>query len=170
MYDRLGYSIRDSSSLFFCFTRTDILYSCDTKVQIDYGTIPLLLNIPVGRKELVFINTGPWFGFRLNARNLGVAYDVKRANISTTLTKYGVYSDMEKIIKDYDYGLIAGCGVSLPVRNSKVELALQYRLGFRDVFNRPEVNTLINSSDRGAIVHNRALTFLIGIKIPSSEN
>lgn len=170
MFDKLGYSLKDSSSLFYCFTRTDKMYYCDTRVQIDYATIPVLLNIPVGRKDMFFINTGPWFGLRLNARNVGVAYNVAHSSISTTLNKYVVYSDMDKIITDYDYGWIAGCGISLPVGDYKVELGLQYRLGFLDVFNRSEVYNLINTSDRGAMIHNRALTFLIGIKMPSFYN
>jgi len=170
-FERKGYSIQDSSSSFYRIIKDENQrYYVDTRVQTDYAIIPALLSFPVGKSEKFFLSTGPWFGFKLNARTVGAAYDEYNSGTRYQLRKTVVYDDLEKAIKDYDIGWIFGCGASIPiVKNYKVDMALQYSTGFRDVFDKSGSGNQQNPYDPGIIIRNRTISLLLGFKIPSAD-
>jgi hypothetical protein len=170
-FERKGYSIRDSSSSFYRIIKDENqIYYVDTKVQTDYAIIPALLSFPFGKSEKIILSTGPWFGFKLNARTVGTAYNEYHSGNSYQLRKTVVYDDLEKAIKDYDLGWIISCGVSIPiVKNYKVNVALQYSTGFRDVFDTSGLGSKNNPYDPGLIIRNRTFSLLLGFKIPSTD-
>jgi len=167
-FERKGYSMKDSSSLFYRYLKNDNpTYYIDTKVQVDYAIIPFLISVPLGKSQKLFFNTGPWLGLKLNARNVGVAYNEYRSESSYTIRKTIIYDDIEKLIKDNDIGWIFGCGVSLPVeKNYRVDIALQYSTGFKNVFNNSAEGNQQNLYDPDPIIRFRTISLLIGFRIP----
>jgi hypothetical protein len=169
-FDRKGYSLKDSSSSFYQYIRnSNQVYYVDSKVQIDYAIIPALLSFRAGKADRISISTGPWVGLKLNARNVGVAYNETRSASAYQLRETVIYDDFEKAIKNYDLGWIFGCGVSVPVvKNYKVEMALQYSIGFRDVYCNPETGIQQTPSDPVHVIRNRTISLLLGFRIPST--
>ena len=171
-FERKGYSMKDSSASFFIYlNKSTPLYYVDTKVQIDYAVIPLLMSFPVGKSQIVFFNTGPWIGLKLNARNVGVAYNEMRSESGYTVNKTIIYDDLERYIKDNDIGWIFGARVSLPLLNRfKVDLALRYSTGFNNVYNKTIVEEQQSSSISDYVIRNMTISFLIVITIPPSSH
>jgi opacity protein-like surface antigen len=169
-FERKGYSMKDSSASFLKYLdKGTPMYYVDSKVQIDYAVIPLLMNLSFGKSQMFFFNTGPWLGIKLNARNVGVAYNESRSEYYYTVSKTVIYDDLEKYIKDNDIGWIFGAGISVPFLNRyKVDLALRYSTGFNNVYNKAIVAKQQSSSIADHVIMNRTISFLIGITIPPS--
>ncbi len=166
-FERKGYSMNDSSALFFRHMNSTPMYSVNAKIFTDYAIIPVLFSLPIGKSQKVFINFGPWLGLKLNARNVGVAYNEERSASSYSVMKTVVYDDLERLIKDNDLGWIFRTGVSLPLFNKyKVDLALQYSSGFKDVYNKSLFADQQNLSIQDFVIRNRTISFLIGFTIP----
>jgi hypothetical protein len=171
-FERKGYSMKDSSALFYKYMNKGTpMYYVDTKVQIDYAVIPLLMSFPIGKSQMVFFNTGPWLGLKLNARNVGVAYNEIHSESSYMVNKTVIYDDLERYIKDNDIGWIFSTRVSLPLFNRyKVDLALQYSTGFKNVYNTTIVAEQQSSSVADHVIRNRTISFIVGFTIPASKH
>jgi hypothetical protein len=169
-FERKGYSMKDSSASFFKYLNKGTpMYYVDAKVQMDYAVIPLLMNLSFGKSHIFFFNTGPWLGLKLDARNVGVAYNESRSESYYTVTKTVIYDDLVRYIKSTDIGWIFGIGISVPfLKRDKVDLALRYNTGFNNVFNKTIVAEQQSSSIADHEIRNRTISFLIGITIPQA--
>ncbi len=167
-YERNGYSIKDSSDSFhkyYEFYGPD--YFVDTKIGIDNIMLPALIDLSFGKSYSFYINTGPYIAARLNAFCTGEAFSSNDDGSMFELEKTVVHDDIEKVIKPYDYGWIAGAGITIPVnRNLKIDLGLRYSTGFRDIYESPySYDTSL--SGRGAVfVRKSSVSFQAGIRIP----
>ena len=171
-FERKGYSLKDSSALFYSYlNKSTPMYNVNTKVQIDYAVIPLLMSFPVGKSQMVFLSTGPWLGLKLNARNIGVAYNEVRSESDYTVSKTVIYDDLERYIKNNDIGWIFSARVSLPLLNRyKVDLALRYSTGFKNVYNTTIAAERQSSSVEDFVIRNRTISLLIEITIPTADH
>ena len=173
-FDRKGYSLKDSSTTFYRVTRDyNTLYYVNTRTIIDYAVVPALLCFPLGRSGRLFLNTGPWIGLKLNARNIGTAFNSTHAGTSYTLKKTVIYNDIEKLLQNYDYGWIMGCESLWPILNgrSDINVTLQYSSGLRQVYNNHSYSENDGTkSNANAVIQNGTLSFIIGIRIPSTNN
>jgi hypothetical protein len=170
LFESKGYSLKDSSASFYKYLDGQSMYYVDTDVETTYAVIPALLNFPLGSSERFFFTTGPWFGLKLNARTAGTAYNEIRSRTRYELIKTTVYDDLEKAMKGWDAGWIFSCGASFPVvKNYKVELSLQYHIGFRNVFDAYGAGGQGNPHEKGFNIRNRTLSLLLGFSIPSKN-
>ena len=167
-FDVTGYSLRDSSDSFNRYIITgEAFYHVNTKTSVDYLTVPLLISIHPGRGGRFFINTGPFAGIKLNARCKGEVY--YNPESSGTYTRYRriVYDDMERAIKDNNFGWIVEGGFATPLfRRLAMECGLQYRRGFGEVYDDsylPENGSFFND---GTVFENSSLSLRIGIRVP----
>jgi hypothetical protein len=168
-FEGKGYSLRDSSTLFFLsYNGGGTLYDVDSRVDIDYIEIPLLINFKLGKS--LFFNTGPWLGLQLNSRVTGTAYDDIRSETGYIIRKTVIYDDMEKIIKDNDAGWMFSGGISLPVKNGyRANISLRYSTGLVNVFD----NATSGYDHYGAnelSIQNGTVSFLIALVIPRSDH
>lgn len=170
-FERTGYSLNDSSSYFYRYENNyGDLSSVDTRTTIDYIVIPALIEFTFGKKNIFFFNTGPFLGTRLNARCNGTAYREIRLGSSYTRTETTVSDDIEGLIRNNDHGWLFGTGVIIPFyREYKINLALLYRQGFTDAFNRSYFSDHNITEPVESIIRTAAVTFHIGIKIPSGK-
>lgn len=167
LFQKKGYSLRDSSISFYRYIEEEgQMYYVNTKVQIDYAILQALWTFPLGSQDIVFFSTGPWFGFRLNARNTGTAYYDYHSTPSYRLIKTIVYDDLEKAVKVYDVGWTFGCGVLLPVVNDyKVSFSFRYSPGFRDVFDISGTGETQNPYQEKFKIRNRTISFVVGLRM-----
>ena len=168
IFEKKGYSLRDSSVSFYRYIEQEAqMYYVDTKLQIDYAILQALWTFPLGKLDKILLSTGPWFGFRLNARNTGEAFYEYHSTDSYRLIKTTVYDDLEKAIKEYDVGWTFGCGVLLPVLNDyKAIISLRYSPGFRDVYDVSGTGEVQNPNQEDFEIRNRTISFVVGFRIP----
>lgn len=171
IFERKGYSMSDSSASFYRTVETGYkMYQVESKMQIDYAILPALLSIPLGTSGKINVSTGPWLGLKLNARNVGKAYDESNTGSNFNYTETIIYNDMEKAIKGYDSGWIFGCGAHLPLTNDyRLDLSLQFSTGFRDVFSSEGTSDISGSYNEKHFIRNGTVSFTMGITIPSGN-
>lgn len=171
-FERAGYAMKDSSTSFYSYMKNDNyqMYYVDTKVQMDYAVIPLLMSFPIGRSQKIFINTGPWLGLRLNARNFGEAYTEYRSESGYSVNKTDVYDDLNRLIKGSESGWLFAGGVNIPLPGKyTIQLALQYTTNFNSVINKSTAEQL-NPGSEIPVIRNKTISFMIGLTLPTSKN
>jgi hypothetical protein len=167
-FERKGYSMKDSSVLLYMHLNNGTpMYKVNTKVLLDYAVVPILISIPIGKSQMFFFNTGPWFGLKLDAWNVGDAYLELHSESSYQLWKNTVNDNIERYLKNNDIGWIFSTRASLPLfRKYNVTLSLQYSEGFKNVWDKTlvpdhQIRTVANYE-----IRNRTISFLIGFTIP----
>ena len=164
-FERKGYSFRDSSAIYYLsYHEGNPVYDVNTRVEIDYIVIPLLLNFNIGKS--LFFNTGPWVGLQLNSQVTGTAYDEFSSGSGYVLRRTNIYDDLERVIKDNDAGWIFSGGISLPLKNNyRANISVRYSTGFVNVFDQAAAG-YDHSGAPDLSVRNGTLSLLIGLKIP----
>ena len=168
-FERKGYSFRDSSTIFYLsYQEGSPVYDVDSRIEIDYIVIPLLVNFNIGKS--LFFNTGPWIGLQLNSRCTGTAYNEASFETGYLLRKTVIYDDMEKVIKDNDAGWSFSGGVSIPLKhNYRANISIRYTTGFVNVFDQAAAGYDHYGAPELSI-RNGTISFLVGLKIPRSDN
>lgn len=167
-FDVTGYSLRDSSDSYNRYVVTgEAFYNVDTKTSVDYFTIPFLISFHPGNEGRIFINTGPFAGFKLNARSKGEVY--YNSENPGTYSRYRkiVYDNMKAAIKDNNFGWIIEGGMTIPFPGIlEMECGLQYRRGFGEVYDDsylPENGSFFNE---GTVFENSSLSLRLGFRVP----
>ncbi len=164
-FERTGYSLKDSSNVFYGYIDNGARYYVDTRMTIDYIVLPAIVNFTIGRSGRFFFNTGPYLGVKLNAKCTGEAYHALQTNNQYTYEKTTVYDDMEGAIKNCDFGWIFGGGVTVPFSNKMaVDLGLQYKAGMINVFNK---QFFTESARTENTIRNGVLSLRIGLRVPA---
>jgi hypothetical protein len=168
-FERVGFANIDSSKSMYRYAPYgDRTYDLDTKTEIDYIVIPLLINLNTGRSGNLFFNTGPYLGVKLNARCHGVAIYSSDSENFYYLKKITVNDDVIGLIKDNDFGWVFGSGLALPVSDKwLIDLGLQYRAGFMNISDKSFESGFSKTETKKSILRNGSVTFQIGIRIPT---
>jgi len=167
-FDVTGYSLRDSSDSFnrYIFSG-EAYYHVNTKMSVDYLTIPLLISFHPGSGGRVFINTGPFVGIKLNARCKGEAYYNPESSGTYSRYRRVVYDDMEGAIKNNNFGWIVEGGLATPLFGRlALECGLQFRRGFGEIYDDtylPENGSFYNE---GTVFENSSVSLRIGVRVP----
>lgn len=170
-FERKGYSMKDSSAVFYMYRKASPMYDVNSKVLTDYGVIPFLLSFPMDRSRNIRFKTGPWLGLKLNSHNVGVAYNEVLSGTSYLVNKTTLYDDLQDYISDNDMGWIFGLGVELPLKNKyQVELGVEYSAGFKNMYKKSKLAIVQYPVPEDQEFRNRTLSFVLGITIPSKEH
>ncbi len=167
-FEKNGYSLRDSSDSFDRYINEgDPEYFVDTKTGIDYIIIPALVNLSFGSKYRLFLSTGPYAAIKINSFCSGKAYSAINSGSGFRMEETVVSDDIGWMIKDSDFGWIAGGGITMPVTERlKIDFGLQYNKGFRDV-GRPEYSSEGYEVEKGmTLIRNNSVSFQVGLRVP----
>jgi len=166
-FERKGYHMSDSSAIYYRFARGSWPgYITDTRVDLDYAVIPMLLKIAVGNRTRVYVTGGTYLGLKLNARVTGTAIYESLSSTGYNRTRVDVYDDIEGVIKNTDWGWICGAGVELPLaRGNKLELGLHYASGKGNILNDDTLygNEFPESDD---VIRNGTLNIFVALTLP----
>jgi len=167
-FENTGYSLKDSSDSFHRYhSGLEPVYYVNTKIGTDYINIPAQLCILVGKPGNMYISTGPYLAIKLNARCTGEAIMESKDQGSYSLRKIVVYDDLNGLIRNNDIGWIFGGGITIPVfEKYSLDLGLQYRTGFRDIFNESFYSGMTPYKRGETIIRNRMLSFHFGVRTP----
>ncbi|MDT8401923.1 MAG: outer membrane beta-barrel protein [Bacteroidales bacterium] len=167
-FERQGYALEDSSDYYHrYFIEGDANYYVDTRISADYLVIPALFEFYTGKNRLFYFNTGPYLGFKLNARCTGTAIEEDASQGDYELKLITVYDNLEGIIQSTDIGWIAGMGmvVPLPGTNS-LDIGLQFRQGFYEVYDTNDVPEYLKPGRGETLIRNSSLALHVGLRLP----
>jgi hypothetical protein len=165
-YERKGYHLRDSTSVFYMHALSSWPgYDADTRVDLDYAILPLLLKLAFGKGVRVYFTGGPYLGLKLNARVTGTADYESSSSSGYTLTRTDVYDDIEGDIKNTDWGWMYGAGTEIPMNQGyKFEFGIQVASGRSNILENELLGDAYPESEDA--IHNGTLTFYVGLTIP----
>lgn len=166
LFERTGYSMRDSSDLFYRYgSDGNLNYYLKTAVSIDYIDLPLLLTFYYGKSNNIYFGLGPYIGWKLNARCTGKAYSENRSGTSYTAVLTTVYDDIERLVKGMDSGYILFAGITFPFCNRcLLDAGIRYRHGGRNVFRGSGEPGYADTEFK--VIKNETLTIQTGLRVP----
>jgi hypothetical protein len=169
-FERKGYYLKDSSSLFFRYALAeDELYKADTRVDLDYIILPLMVKIKTGSLIKVYLEGGLYAGFNLNARVTGSAELESYWTYGYSLKRINVYDDIEDKVKDFELGWICGAGIEIPVMHgSYLDLGINYAVSPKNLLEN-EVLEFGSVLESDKTLCNRSLTVQLGLTLPISK-
>ncbi len=168
LFERKGYALRDSSLYYHRFAY-DSQYkrnSVDTKIGIDYLTIPLNFKFSFGDPFTFYLDFGVYTGFKVNALCHGTAIRKYMSASSYTVEKININDAVEGYYKDVDFGYQTGMGFQFPFRkNMKFDIGIVYSGSFSPIIKAPEENTTPFVNDDRSI-KNGTVALMFGLQIP----
>jgi len=168
LFDRKGYALNDSS-FYYHRIASDTRYvanKVDTKIALDYLTVPLNLRISSGKTVNFYVDFGAYAGFLVNAFCHGTAIRKNSDSYSYTIQKTIVNDAVEGYYKSVDWGYKTGLGFQFPFRdNMKFDLGISYYGSFNPVLQKPDANTT-NYMNDDLSIKNGSLSLHFGIQIP----
>lgn len=120
--------------------------SVDVDVSVDYLEIPLalLVKIPAGTSVAFHVLGGGAVGFNTNAQG------------SLSFQGLSESTDIGNEVKNVDFGVLLGAGMSVPIQQIAFVLDARWTLGM----------TSIDDSGANLDIKNNAFSFLVGIGVP----
>jgi len=168
IFDRKGYTL-DDTSLYYHRIATDTRYvanNVDTKIALDYLTVPLNFRISSGKALNFYVDFGVYAGFLMNAFCHGTAIHKNSDSYSYTIQKTVINDAIEGYYKSVDWGYKTGLGFQFPFRNNmKFDLGISYYGSFNPILRKPDENSPNYMKDDLSI-KNGSLSFQFGLQIP----
>lgn len=162
LYERKGYNYNDSSSLNYRYFENDSPSKVNTQIDLDYIVIPILLNADFGKKYNLYISTGSYFGFVLDAKYYGETWETYITESSFSTHKEYVYKNIEDKIWENDWGWVFNTGFQFPIFDRyKLDLEIRYNLGIKNIFKESDISGLNDDYFK-----NRSLSVSLGLIIP----
>lgn len=164
---RKGYHFNDSSKSFIRYVPSEgYVYRVDSKIDLDYASIPLLMNIGLTKTNRIYLLLGGYIGLKLNGRVTGEAIRESKTDYQYVLEEYQVNNDIEPMIKNNSIGLLVGCGYQLPIFEKYfLSFEVNYTSDSKSIFiNGKEFQTKEFGEDNN--IKLSALNFSIGITVP----
>lgn len=164
LYERKGYELKGESNSFFKYTPTGY-YTVDNRVNLDYVTIPILLNMRFGETFTVYFNAGIYAAMQMNARCTGTASNTLSGESSYQVYKTTVYDNIDGLMNSSDWGWALGSGIQYPVlKKYKLDLEFRYNKGFTNIYSNYYNATPVENEDTE--IKNRSYVFTLGFQIP----
>ncbi len=168
LFERKGYALSDSSLYYHRFA-SDSRYKrsrIDSKIDLDYLTIPLDLKFSFGDPVTFYFDFGFYTGFKVNALCHGTAIRKNISSYGYTEEKVNISDAVEGYYKDVDFGYQTGLGFQFPFRkNMKFDFGIVYSESFSSIIKKPEENTLHYTNDDRSI-KNGTVAIQFGLQIP----
>jgi|GEM_PF-689326 len=166
-FERKGYRMKDSTACFYRYAATGYpLYKAETRVDLDYAILPLLLKIRLGTSFRVYLEGGLYAGFNLNARVTGNAETESFYESGYSKQRIEVYDDIEGQIKNFEVGWMCGTGIEVPLWSGYyLNLGADYSTGEKNLFENTEPGPF-SSTDSDDAIRNGSLNIQLGITLP----
>lgn len=140
-------------------------------VQLDYFTIPLLMDISFGRKIVSQINFGIYFsllqngfaeGERTNTYDYGQGYEIRKEYFNESL---------DLMFKTTDFGFMAGYRINIPLfKWASAFVSVNQSLGVKNILNDSEEAQSEYSFIGSQKIRNRSTAVHFGLSIPVNKN
>jgi len=167
---RKGYALADSSiyNFRYGYSATIPVYEVDSKVSLDYLTIPLNFNFSFGNRVSFYMDLGAYAGFLVNATCHGTVIRKYLSEYSYRIEKINLNDAVEGYFKTMDWGYLVGTGIQFPFRNNlKFDMGINYSGSISELLKKPDANSYVSKEDLS--VKNGSLSVQFGLQIPISR-
>jgi len=157
LYQQNNYWLNDSSSSYFYADTASLMYYTNTRTDLDYLSIPLIMNFKFGQKARFYAGIGLFASVQLNAQVVGHALNTTAGENYLTTTEYHVYDSIEGYFSDFDSGWLLNCGFETPLfKKLKFDCNFRYNASFKNIYK----------NDNDQIIKIKSLSINAGIIIP----
>jgi opacity protein-like surface antigen len=165
---RKGYALADSSiyNHRYGYRATTRSNEVDTKILLDYLTVPLNLNLSFGNRYAFYLDLGTYAGFLVNASCRGTVIRTYPTEYAYQVERIKLNDAVEGYYKSVDWGYLAGAGIQFPLRNSmKFDLGIHYSGSISKILEKPEQNGSYATKEDLSI-KNGSIALQFGLQIP----
>ena len=164
LFERKGYGLEGESWLNYryrTYSGTNTRH-VDTKVDLDYLSLPVYLQIGKQEPNSLFVNMGAYISFKMNATCKGDVIEEYAGPNDYWLTETAVYNSVEGLFENMDYGFLFGAGYQLSLFETWVlSCEGRYTQGVQNVLKDDTTNGMDQESFKNA-----GFSLLIGLDIP----
>ncbi len=164
---RKGYTLSDSSMYNYRYAvRPDRqVNAVDTKILLDYLTVPVNLNFSAGERFSWYLDLGAYAGFLVNAGCRGTVIRTHSGPYDYRVEKLTVNDGMEGYFKSFDWGYLTGTGIRFPLAGSlKLDIELTYSGSMKELLEKPQSTSVASEEDLS--VQNGSIALQVGLQIP----
>ena len=170
-FERKGYALTDTSLYYHRYVSDTRFprYPVDTKVSLDYLTIPIDFKLEFGKRPTFYVDFGIYTGFMVNAICQGSVISKYSNEYAYHIEKINLNDAVEGYFKGVDFGYLSGLGFQFPIRKRmKLDLGIHYSESFNNVLNKPD-EKLYEYANEDLSIKNASLSVQFGIQIPITQ-
>jgi hypothetical protein len=172
-YDRKGYNLDNTGyqSAIFIPANEQTGRHIVSEVQLDYLTIPMLMDISFGGKIVNHINMGAYFSLLQNAFAEGERTSRSDYEQGYEISKQFFNESLDLCFKHSDVGFLAAYRIDFPVfKWADAFISVNQLIGFENILNNSgEAQWTYHFIDDQKI-HNWSTSVLFGLSIPVNKN
>ncbi|MFN8257398.1 MAG: outer membrane beta-barrel protein [Bacteroidales bacterium] len=135
IYQRNSYWLNDSSTNFFIHKPKSNVYDSETRTDLTYISLPLIINFWIGKKEIFYAGVGLYGAVQTNANVVGDSWTTSNTDSYLVVSKYHVNNSIEGYFYDYDAGWIFNLGFEPRIFSKlKLDFKLRYMGSFKNIY------------------------------------
>jgi len=113
---------------------------------IDYLEIPLMAELVTGQKTRIFVNAGPYAGYRVRAKTVTSGTSLLYLDSSGTMPfdpdlqiPFDAKTDVSEEINRLNFGFCGSVGIKVPIGTGLVVLSGRFNYGLSNIQSHPEI-------------------------------
>lgn len=172
-YERKGYSLdyNGNSPALYYVAPNNTPKSIKSEVQLDYLTIPLLVDISIGEKIQSHLNFGVYYSLLQNAFAVGEETRTSEYQQGYRVQKEYINESQDLLFKNSDYGFMLGYRIDVPVfRWANIFASINQSFGITNILDDGADTGLRYSFIEREGLKNRSTSILFGLSIPVNKN
>lgn len=172
-YERKGYNL-DYPGNYVAFyepSTDESATAMESSVQLDYLTIPLLMDIDFGRKIKSHINFGVYLSVLQNAFAEGINTTSTIYSNGYRVTKSYFNESLDKWFENTDAGFMAAYRIDVPLWDwAATFLSVNYAIGVKNILNQSQEFQTQYPFLENTEMHNSSVGIQFGLSIPVNKN
>ncbi len=173
-YERKGYNLQYAGyypAIYYVAPNDQPSTQMNSDLQLDYLTIPLLMNISMGKKIQSHINFGLYYSLLQNAFAIGERTNSYQHDNGYQVTKEYFNQSQDLLFKNYDKGFILGYRLTFPLFTwAGVFASVNKSFGTTNIIDGDEnVKTTYPFIVRESFKNN-STSIVFGLSIPVNKN
>lgn len=173
-YERKGYALDYSGyhpAIYHVAPNNEPTTQTKSDVQLDYLTIPLMMDVSIGQKIQSHINAGVYYSLLQNAFAEGERTNTYEHQNGYQVQKEYFNESKDVLFKDSDYGFIFGYRIDIPLLKwAKVFASVNQSFGIVNILDDGEDVKSTYSFIEMEKIKNSSTSVLFGLSIPLDKN
>lgn len=173
-YERKGYNLDYAGyypSIYYVSPNDKPSSLMKSEVQLDYLTIPLMMDISIGKKIQSHINFGLYYSLLQNAFSEGESIDTYEHQNGYQVQKEYFNESQDLLFKNSDYGFMLGYRIDVPVfKRARIFASVNQSYGITNILDKGEDTKTNYSFIIWEGFKNSSTSILFGLSIPVNKN
>ena len=170
-YERKGYNLNYKGDQIAYYHEVQSYPTVESNVQLDYLTIPLMVDLEFGKKVISHINFGAYFSLLQNAFAEGFRLYQNEYNSGYRNEKQYFNESLDYWFDNTDSGIMLAYRLDVPVfKWASSFVAINQSIGIKNILNSGEEFQSQYNSLGDLKMQNLATSIQIGLSIPVNKN